>query len=84
MIDILYFASLRETLDLDQEQIELPADIDTVAELKQWLAARGERWQDMFSQNGQMLVSVNQHMSNDNSPVKDGDEVGFFPPVTGG
>ncbi|TDT44313.1 molybdopterin synthase subunit MoaD [Halospina denitrificans] len=82
MIRVLFFASLRERLGLDQ--LELPAD-DTacVSDLRQVLRERGEDWADLL--DGEWaLVAVNQTMARDQTPVSDGDEVAFFPPVTGG
>lgn len=81
---ILYFASLKEKLDCAQQQLELPAEVKTVAELKSLLSANGPVWQEMFIDNDHLLTSVNQQMAQNDSPVKDDDEVAFFPPVTGG
>ncbi|MCP5141069.1 MAG: molybdopterin converting factor subunit 1 [Chromatiales bacterium] len=82
MIRVLYFARLREALGADGEQ--LAADIGNVGELKAALAARGGVWRSEFAENPRLLASVNQDMADDATPVADGDEVGFFPPVTGG
>jgi sulfur-carrier protein len=82
--DILYFASLREALEKDQEKIVLDDGIKTVADLKQTLIARGGQWQQAFTQSQALLVSVNQQMANDDSAIQDADEIAFFPPVTGG
>ncbi len=84
MIDLLYFASLRETLNTEKEQLDLPLSINRVADLKKWLAARGSDWASAFSRDSNILVSVNQKMASDDSMIRDGDEIGFFPPVTGG
>lgn len=86
MIELLYFARFREQLGCDSEQLDL-ADCSappvSVADLRCCLAARGEQWQAVFA-GSRVLVAVNQEMAADDSIVKDGDEVGFFPPVTGG
>lgn len=84
MIRLLYFASLREALNTENEQLELPHDVKSVTQLKQFLSQRGELWLDAFQGNQPLLVSVNQQMANDESLVRDGDEIAFFPPVTGG
>ena len=84
MIEVLYFASLREALNVDKEQLEIPAEVSSVAQLKTYLSARGDIWLDSFSNNISLLVSINKQMATDNSPVADGDEIAFFPPVTGG
>jgi molybdopterin synthase sulfur carrier subunit len=82
MIRILYFASLRERLGCAGETLtETPA---TVAELRAVLAARGDPWNEVFVQGQRVLAAVNQEMAVDSQPLQAGDEVGFFPPVTGG
>lgn len=82
MIRILYFASLRERLGrADEALAESPA---TVAALRAALAARGGDWAAVFDGGQQVLVAVNQEMAGADTLVRDGDEVGFFPPVTGG
>ncbi len=83
MIRVLYFASLRERLESKGE--ELPAEgIRTLANLKARLAARGNVWREVFAEDELVLSAINQEMAQDDAPAKDGDEVGFFPPVTGG
>ena len=83
MIKILYFASLREQVGCDAEELELPAEVRDVSDLRTWLGQRGDRWQDAFDGQRTLLSAVNQQMVN-NSTINDGDEVAFFPPVTGG
>ena len=84
MAKLLYFASLREALDTDSEQLSLPADINNVQQLKDHLATRGAQWQAAFTADAALLVSVNQQMAQADSAISDGDEIAFFPPVTGG
>jgi sulfur-carrier protein len=84
MVDILYFASLREALDTAQEKLELNSQIQCVADLKHLLIERGGRWQQAFTQQQSLLVSVNQQMADDDTAISDQDEIAFFPPVTGG
>jgi len=84
MVKLLYFASLREALDKDSEQLSLPAEITTVAQLKDHLAARGEQWKASFTADTSLLVSVNQQMAQAETAISDTDEIAFFPPVTGG
>lgn len=83
MIQLRYFASLREQLGLDAEAIEPDAGA-TVAELRAFLCARGEPWVRALSEGQRILAAVNQEMARPDSPVADGDEVAFFPPITGG
>jgi molybdopterin synthase sulfur carrier subunit len=80
MIELLYFASLRETLGSSGEQLDTaPA---TVSDLLEALKARGEPWSEALS--GKVLVAVNHEMALPDTRLADGDEVGLFPPVTGG
>ncbi len=82
MIKILFFAQLREMLELESLDFELP-QATSVVQLKQQLAARGGRWQLMFAEQ-EVLVAVNQVIADDDCLLQTGDEVAFFPPVTGG
>jgi len=84
MANLLYFASLRETLDSDKEQLDLPENISNISGLKSLLAERGGSWSAAFTSNASLLVSVNQQMADDLAVIKDSDEIAFFPPVTGG
>jgi len=83
MLNILYFARLREDLGSDQEDLALPEGITTTAELRDLLMTRGEQWQQALSTAG-LLVAVNQDVSDWSSKLKGDEEVAFFPPVTGG
>ena len=82
MIRVLFFASLRDRLGVAKLDVaDVPAD---VAALRQQLAAKGEAWELMFDSDRPVLAAVNQAMASNDTPLSDGDEVGFFPPVTGG
>jgi len=84
MIRLLYFASLRERLDLGEEQLQLPAGVGDVGGLLDHLRRRGGRWAKALASEQRLLVAVNQEMAAPGWAVRDGDEVGLFPPVTGG
>ncbi len=83
MIKIHYFARLRDQLNCNNEQLEINSNGCLVSELKQQLALRGANWKQVMEQSN-LLVAVNQVMANDQNLINSGDEVGFFPPVTGG
>ena len=84
MIAIHYFASIREALDCDMEQLELPEGIKTVGDLIDMLGQHhGDNWKDVLSQPN-VLVAVNHEMTDLTASIKAGDEVAFLPPVTGG
>ena len=85
MVTVLYFASLRESLGTSREQVALPpSGTPTVQTLVDTLRSRAGAWSDAFAQQKPWRVAVNQHMADLATPVKPGDEVAFFPPVTGG
>jgi len=83
MIQLRYFASLRETLGLAGERVEPPVDVRTVAGLTRWLQERDARWHSALA-DPRLHVAVNQEIARPESAVADGDEVAWFPPVTGG
>lgn len=83
-VKVLYFASLREHMLRGQDEIDLPADITTVERLKNYLSEKDPLLKEAFEKMPRLRCSVNQEMVNDRHHVKDGDEIAFFPPVTGG
>ncbi|MEO8104010.1 MAG: molybdopterin converting factor subunit 1 [Betaproteobacteria bacterium] len=83
MLKLLLFASLRETLGTREESIAVPAPA-TVAGLVGQLRARGDAWANALDAGKRWRVAVNQEMASLESPLKAGDEVAIFPPVTGG
>ena len=81
-IAIRFFASLRERLGTGEER--LPAEgIACVRDLREQLRQRGDEWAELLSDDC-VLTAVNQAMAREETPVNPGDEVAFFPPVTGG
>lgn len=81
---ILYFAWLRQRVGLAEEDVTPPPDIADVARLIAWLAARSPGHAHAFSEPAQVRAAVNQEFATADHPVAAGDEVAFFPPVTGG
>ena len=84
MVTLLYFASIRESLGCSRENVPLPGGTPTVATLVDHLRSRDARWSEAFTPGRQWRVAVNQQMADLSTPLKPGDEVAFFPPVTGG
>lgn len=84
MVTLLYFASLRERLECAREEFPLPAGAVTVGDLVEGLRAREGRWSEAFAPGRTWRVAVNQGMADLATPIRPGDEVAFFPPVTGG
>lgn len=83
-VRILYFARLREDMGIAQEMFELPTGNCDVNSLRAQLIARGGASAAALGQGKAVRVSVNQDLARDDTRVKAGDEIAFFPPVTGG
>ncbi len=82
-VKVLYFASLREAVGQSGEELDLPADVATVGALRTHLAGRGDGWQAL-AVGRNVRAALNQHMVGGDAALAAGDEVAFFPPVTGG
>lgn len=83
-IRVLFFASLRERLGSTGEEVEVPPTVTTVGALREHLRGRGGAWADVFAPTRAVRAAVNQDMAQPAAGIKSGDEVAFFPPVTGG
>lgn len=82
MIRILFLGQLRE--QLGAAELQIPAkNISSVAALKRYLVAERPAW-EQFLAHSKLLVAVNHEYAKASSTIKSGDEVAFFPPVTGG
>lgn len=81
MIKVLFFAQVRELVGCDSVKTEaIYADVE---QLRAGLAGQGSRW-ELALESGKLLAAVNQTLVSFDTPLADGDEVAFFPPVTGG
>ena len=83
-VQVLYFASLREQLGQGSEEVDLPGEASTLGALRAHLVGRGGAWQSALAEGRPVRMAVNQDMGPGTAPIKGGDEVAFFPPVTGG
>ncbi len=83
-VTVLYFAGLRESLGLERETVLLPDAVDTAARLREWLRARGGIWSDAFADGRAVRVAVDRTLAAPSARLREGAEVAFFPPVTGG
>lgn len=81
MITVLFFAQVRELVGT--ERIELTETYNKVEDLRQALSQKGDRWA-LALEDGKLLAAVNQSFVSFDHPLCEGDEVAFFPPVTGG
>jgi molybdopterin synthase sulfur carrier subunit len=81
---VLYFAWLRQKVGRGEETISLPTTVRTVAALVAWLKARSPGHAAAFANIKAVRVAVNQEFADWNAAIAEGDEIAFFPPVTGG
>ncbi|MCB9959889.1 MAG: molybdopterin converting factor subunit 1 [Rhodospirillaceae bacterium] len=81
---IRYFAWLRQRVGVAEETVAPPAEVGDVAGLLAWLKARGAPYDTAFEPDAAIRVAINQVYARRETPVHAGDEVAFFPPVTGG
>ncbi len=82
-IKILFFAALRDTLGAAEESLVLPPEINDIGQLRAYLARRGAQWSALDAGRN-IRAARNQRMADETEPVQAGDEIAFFPPVTGG
>lgn len=83
-LTILYFAWLRERTGLSREELPLPDGVETVAGLVDYLSTRGSGHAAAFQNRKTVRCAVNQEFADPSDLLHPGDEVAFFPPVTGG
>ena len=81
---LLYFAWLKTKIGIAEEEISPPEEVRTVAELIAWLKGRGPAYAEALANDAVVKVAVNQEYARPDQPVRSGDEVALFPPVTGG
>jgi molybdopterin synthase sulfur carrier subunit len=84
MVQLLYFAWVREMVGTDSETITLPADITTVAALLDWLAARSPGHAAALADRSRIRIAVDQGFATSATPLNNPREIAIFPPVTGG
>lgn len=84
MITVFYFARLKEAVRYQSETLEFSAKTATISDLKAYLAGRGEVWAQQFAGHAALRAAINHALVQDDASITDGDEVAFFPPVTGG
>jgi molybdopterin synthase sulfur carrier subunit len=81
---VLYFAWVKGKVGIGEEQVDPPAAVATVGSLLDWLAQRSAKHAAALANRSVVRVAVNQEYVGADHPVKSGDEVALFPPVTGG
>lgn len=83
-ITLRFFASVREQLGTSQEEITLPAGVDTVGAVRAHLQQRGGVWAEALGADRSLRMAFNHVMCAPGTVIEGGGEVAFFPPVTGG
>jgi molybdopterin synthase sulfur carrier subunit len=83
-INLRFFASVREALGTSEEKLALPPGVATVGAVRDLLIARGGAWAQALSHERALRMAFNHVMCDPETEVKEGGEVAFFPPVTGG
>lgn len=81
---VLYFAWLRQRIGIGEEALDPPTEVTTPRDLVDWLVAKGGGYEKAFADTSSIKVAINQEFADYDAPIKRGDEVAFFPPVTGG
>lgn len=83
-IQLRFFASVREKLGTSHETAVVPPDVQTVGDVRAWLRERGGAWAEVLAEGRALRMACNQEMVDAGALLRDGCEVAFFPPVTGG
>jgi molybdopterin synthase sulfur carrier subunit len=81
---LVYFAWVRERVGRTDEEIELPAAIDTIAELVRWLKGRGEEYGYAFENEDIVRAAIDHVHVKPEARIAGAREIAFFPPMTGG
>lgn len=84
MIHLVYLARLRDAFGTATENVEPPREVATVRGLLAWLSKRGGAWTQELAPGRAVRVAVNHDVARADTPIRAGDEVALFPPVTGG
>ncbi|MEK9645363.1 MAG: molybdopterin converting factor subunit 1 [Alphaproteobacteria bacterium] len=83
-MQVLYFGWVKSKIGIGQEQVSPPDGVESVGELIDWLKARGGGYEVAFADAAEIRAAVNHEIALHEAPIKEGDEVALFPPMTGG
>ena len=81
---IRYFAWVRERIGKPEEEVAVPAEVATVADLVRWLKTRGEEYEYAFENEGVVRAALDRVHAKPDAAVRTAREIAFFPPMTGG
>jgi molybdopterin synthase sulfur carrier subunit len=83
-VKVFYFAWLKSKTGIGEEDVDPPAEVETVGDLVEWLKTRSPGHAEALGDPAAVRCAVNQDYARDDHPVSASDEIAFFPPVTGG
>lgn len=83
-IDLLYFAGIREAIGRNGESVSPPEGVRTIADLIDWLAARGGGYAEALADRGRIRAAIGDRFADLQADIADATEIALFPPVTGG
>ena len=83
-IQLKFFAGVRESLGVADEQVDVPDGVATVGDVRSWLRVRGGAWAETLAEGRVLRMACNHEMTDPDTRITEGCEVAFFPPVTGG
>ncbi len=81
---LIYFAWVRERIGIQQEDVQLPADVETVADLLRWLKSRGDGYEYALENPQVIRVAIDQEHVDHSERIASAREIALFPPMTGG
>jgi sulfur-carrier protein len=81
---LVYFASVREAIGVDNEERDLAENISTVADCLDWLSRQGAHYEAAFDNRSKLRFALDQKMVMPDAPLAGAIELAIFPPVTGG
>jgi molybdopterin synthase sulfur carrier subunit len=84
MVNLLYFAWVRERVGKAAETVELPPGVATVTDLVHWLRARGPQYETAFARPDVVRAAIDRKHVKPTASIEGAREIAFFPPVTGG
>ena len=84
MTKLVYFAWVRERVGIPEEEVELPRELATVADLVRWLKTRGEEYEYAFENEAVVRAAIDKVHAKPGAPIVGAREIAFFPPMTGG